>query len=212
MENKTLLIGANGKIGQLIAKLMAKESQPVKAMIRDKQQKSLFDKIGVETVIADLEADFEHAFESCNQVIFTAGSGADTGFDKTLLIDLWGAIKAINYAHVHKIKRFIMVSSRGAANPDNGPERIKPYLIAKHAADFALTHSQLNYTILQPGRLLDEAATGLITTKRPTVPEHQIISREDVANTVYHCLQTPSTTGKTYEIFTGNISIAKAIN
>jgi uncharacterized protein YbjT (DUF2867 family) len=104
-----------------------------------------------------------------------------------------------------------MISSRGAQNPDNGPERIKPYLVAKHAADNALRASNLNYTILQPGRLLDEQGTGLITTQRPQAPEKQVISRDDVALAATFCLDQDATFKETFELFKGDTPILKAL-
>ena len=210
-QPKTLLIGANGQVGKKIAALMTQNQLIVKAMIRSPEQAAYFEQHNIEAVIADLETDFEHAFTDCNQVIFTAGSGAQTGFDKTLLIDLWAAIKSIQYAEKHDYKRFVMISSRGAQNPDNGPERIKPYLVAKHAADNALRQSGLNYTILQPGRLLDEQGTGLVTTKRPTTAEQQVISRDDVALAATFCLDQDATFGETFELFKGDTPILKAL-
>lgn len=210
-NNKTLVIGANGQIGKQTVKLLRDADMEVRAMIRDPAQAPDFEALGAEICIADLEADFSAAFDGYQNVVFTAGSGASTGFDKTLLIDLWAATKAINYALEKHCQHFIMVSSRGAKDPDDGPERIKPYLVAKHAADFVLRQSNLNYTILQPGRLLDEPATGLIQTKRPLAAEKQKISRADVASSIVYCLQQAHTINQSYELFAGTTPIASAL-
>ena len=211
-KNTSLVIGANGQIGKKLIKLMLEAGMNVRAMIRDPSQADLFKSMGAEIIVADLESDFSFAFENCDRVIFTAGSGANTGFDKTLLIDLWAAIKAVNHAADHNAQRFIMVSSRGAENPDNGPERIKPYLVAKHAADFVLVNSQLKYTILQPGRLIGEKGSGRIQTKRPSDATKQKISRDDVAACILYCLQHDHTIGKSLELFDGDISIEDALS
>jgi len=104
-----------------------------------------------------------------------------------------------------------MVSSRGATNPDNGPERIKPYLVAKHAADFVLQTSNLNYTILQPGRLVDETGKGLIQTIRPTEATEQMISRDDVASVIFYSFNHEHTIGTTVELFNGSEPISTAL-
>jgi uncharacterized protein YbjT (DUF2867 family) len=210
--NKTLVIGANGQIGKKLVQLMLEAGMNVRAMIRDPSQAITFETMGVEVVIADLEADFSFAFKGCDSIVFTAGSGANTGFDKTLLIDLWAAIKAINYADDQNIQRFIMVSSRGAEDPDKGPERIKPYLVAKHAADFVLLHSRLDYTILQPGRLTDEPGTNHIQTQRPENAAEQKISRDDVAACILYCLQQVHSISKSFELFEGDLSIKNALS
>lgn len=210
-NNQTLVIGANGQIGKKTVTLLRNAGMAIKAMIRNQEQAKFFESLGAEVIAADLEQDFAYAFEGCNQVVFTAGSGAATGFDKTLLIDLWAAIKTINYAEQFNVQRLIMVSSRGAENPDNGPERIKPYLVAKHSADFVLQKSNLDFTILQPGRLTDDSGTSLIQTTRPK-PEEQKISREDVASCILYCLQHDYTIGKVYELFKGETAIADALS
>lgn len=206
----TLVIGAGGNIGQQIVGRLIAMGIPTAALLRDKQ-KCYFPE-PCKVIEGDIENDISHALSECDRVIFTAGSGASTGFDKTLLVDLWGASKAVDAARNAGIKHFIMISSRGAQNPDNGPDRIKPYLVAKHFADEHLRRSGLTYTILQPGRLIDDKATGLITTNRPSAAEQQIISREETANIVVYCLNNSITHGKTYELFIGDTPINSAIN
>ena len=115
------------------------------ALVRDKSKLSTLESSHLTIVEQDLENDFSRAFEGVDQVIFSAGSGGATGADKTLLIDLWAAVKAINYAVDAKVKHFIIVSSIGADAPDNIESSIKPYLVAKHMADQHLINSELNY-------------------------------------------------------------------
>ncbi|BBI52338.1 hypothetical protein HORIV_47590 [Vreelandella olivaria] len=75
----TLVIGANGQIGKQFCELAQQADMPIKAMIRSEEQASWFKERGIDTVIADLEGEFEHAFEGCDQVVFTAGSGPTPG-------------------------------------------------------------------------------------------------------------------------------------
>ena len=206
---KTLVIGASGKIGRiLLSKYTESIISPV-AMVRD-QRKQGFSK-SVEVVEADLEQDIDSVMNGCSTVVFTAGSGAGSGLDKTLLVDLWGARKAIDASKKAGIDHFIMVSSRGADNPDYGPLAIKPYLVAKHFADEYLIQSGLNYTILRPGRLIDDEGSGLINTIRPQNPEKQVISRDDTAKVIVHCLHNKKVSNKIYELYKGQDSVELAI-
>ena len=207
--NKTLIIGASGKIGRILLNEYTGSISPAVAMVRDSNKANFPDSVDV--IEADLEKDISAVMKGCSTVIFTAGSGAGTGLEKTLLVDLWGARKAIDAAKESGVEHFIMVSSRGADNPDNGPERIKPYLVAKHFADEYLIQSGLNYTILRPGRLTDEAGTGLIKTNRPENPDEQFISRQDTAKAVLHCLNNKAVVNKIFELFEGQETIESAI-
>ena len=201
---KILVIGANGLIGQQIVSMLAQKSIPVKAMIRKPEQGALFDAAKVETILADLEGDFSAAFEGCSKVVFTAGSGASTGPDKTLLIDLWGAIKSVDLAKKYGIEHFIMISSSNSHNPDTGPVSIKPYLVAKFAADEYLKNSGQPYTILGPARLTNDNATGKIRTYRPATAEERTIPRADVAAATLYCLGNDHTKGQTIDLYQGD--------
>lgn len=207
--NKILVIGATGKIGRLLLDQHLDAVSPAVAMVRDSNNANFHETVDV--VEADLEKDIGFAMQGCDTVIFTAGSGAGTGLDKTLLVDLWGARNAIDAAREHGIRQFIMVSSRGADNPDNGPKAIKPYLVAKHFADEYLIRSGLTYTILRPGRLTDDAACGLIRTHRPENPDEQIISRADTAAAIVHCLNNGAVTNRIVELYKGDDAINAAI-
>lgn len=210
--NRTLVIGASGKIGKIIVSQLQDSGCHVVAMVRSKANAKEFIGKGIDVVEGNLEGEFEYALNGCDQVVFTAGSGAATGVDKTLLIDLWGACKVIDRAKENNIQRFVMVSSRGADNPDKGPDAIKPYLVAKHFADNYLVSSGLNYTILRPGRLTDEPGMGLIKTTRPDNPKEQVISREDTASAIYYCLTNHKAIGKIYELYKGSEPIDIALS
>ena len=71
----TLVIGTNGQIGKQFCELAKQSGTPIKAMIRSEEQAAWFQERGIQTVVGDLEGEFEHAFEGCDQVVFTAGSG-----------------------------------------------------------------------------------------------------------------------------------------
>lgn len=209
--DKTLVIGANGQIGKQLIGLMALAKMPVRAMIRNQEQAQIMEKLGAETYLADLEQPLpDEAFADCDKVVFTAGSGGKTGPDKTILIDLWGAVKAIDMAHKHKVKQFVMISSRDAGGPENGTPAIKHYNICKHFADKHLLESGVPFTILRPGRLTDDAATGRITTQRPLNKDEQIISRADVAACIVQCLDHSEAINQIDELYQGDMPIAEA--
>lgn len=209
--NKTLVIGANGQIGkQLVSKLRA-ENFAVKAMIRDSNQMAYFQQLGAETILADIEQPLpDEAFIDCDKVVFSAGSGGKTGADKTILIDLWAAIKAIDMAKKHAINHFVMVSARDAGDPESGGAAIKHYNICKHFADEYLLESGLGYTILRPGLLTDDPETGHIRTTRPSTAEAQFITRTDVASCIVHCLAHSEAMNQIDEIYQGELPIADA--
>ncbi|MDB2374153.1 SDR family oxidoreductase [Psychrosphaera haliotis] len=201
---KTLVIGASGQIGKMTTELLLEQNHDVVALVRDSKKLSDINSDNLTVVEQDLEGNFEQAFDDCDQVIFAAGSGGSTGDDKTLLIDLWAATKAVNYAEKKNIKHFILVSSIGADDPDAIESDLKPYLVAKHMADNHLINSNLNYTIVRPGTLTNDNASMLITTERPEDLGEAKISRENVANALFVLASNPSSQPRIFELFDGD--------
>ncbi len=128
---KVLVVGASGGVARNVVSLLAERGHEPVAVVRKQEQEEQLRQLGAsDVVIADLEEDISHIFTDQDAVIFAAGSGGKTGGDKTILVDMWGAMKVIDGAVVNGIERFIMLSSIGTVNPDKS-ERIRHYLVAK---------------------------------------------------------------------------------
>ena len=209
---KTLIIGSNGKIGKILSKKLKKSHHTPLAMIRKESQKGDFINAGIETVLADLEEDFEHAFDGVNAVVFTAGSGGHTGPDKTHLVDRIGAKKAIDLAVKKNIDQFIMVSALGAdASPEKWPDSMKHYYEAKADADKHLMQSGLNYTILKPGRLTDDSGTNAVSLGEEIPKDNRQIPRTDVATVIEKSLGKSHLYKKSLELLSGDTPIDDAV-
>ena len=205
-----LVIGANGKIGRIFCRKAQGAGWPVRAMIRSREQAELFGDLGVEAVLGDLEGEFASAFDGCDQVVFTAGSGGHTGADKTMLVDLYGAIRAIEESERRGIEHFVMVSAMRVDAPLSAPPTMRHYFVAKKLADDRLQRSTLPYTILRPGRLTDEAGSGRVRTDGDGSTGVDI-SRENVADCIAAALLEPSARGRTIDLLDGTTPIAGAL-
>ncbi|KWW20413.1 MULTISPECIES: SDR family oxidoreductase [Peribacillus] len=210
---KVFVVGANGQIGKHLVDLLNESREHrVRAMIRKEEQRKYFEKSGIESVVVSLTGSVEeiaNAAKGCDVIVFTAGSGGSTGADQTLLIDLDGAVKTIEAAENLGIKRFIMVSAFQANNRDNWNDAIKPYYVAKHYADRALLQSDLVYTIIRPGGLVNEPGTGKVTAAEGV--ERGSISREDVARTIVAALTEENTYKRSFDLVAGDTAISDAL-
>jgi nucleoside-diphosphate-sugar epimerase len=206
------VIGANGGIGREVLPQLADTGHDPIGVVRDESQFDAVRDRGGEPRFGDLEGEFAPALQGADAVVFTAGSGGGTGWDKTLLIDLWGARRSIDACVEHGIDRFVMISSYNAGDPMAGPEAIRPYQVAKRCADDYLEWSPLDATILRPTTLTDEAGTGRISTAFEYRGDGgEDIPRADVAQTVVACLANEETIGETIRLFGGDIPIEQAI-
>jgi nucleoside-diphosphate-sugar epimerase len=207
------VIGANGGIGrEVVSRLAAAGHDPI-GIVRDEAQFEAVRERGGEPRLGDLEGTFAPALDGADGVVFTAGAGGNTGWDKTLMIDLWGARRVIDACVEHGVGRFVMVSSRGAGEPLGAPEAMRPYLVAKRCADDALEAAPLDATILRPTTLTDDAETGHVSTAFESTDEGgNEIPRADVAQAIVACLDTEATVGETIWLFGGDTPIGRAVD
>ena len=206
---KVLVIGANGNTATRVVRLIKKETshEPI-AMIRNTTQRVKFDKLGVTTVLGDLEYPIDHAIMGCNAIIFAAGSGSQTGKDKTILVDHIGAIRSMVTAQVHGVKRYVMLSTINA--DENSNSRIAHYHKAKAFADRHLIDTNLDWTIVCPGGLRDEEGNGLVSVQSELFLEG-LTTRDNLAASLVSCLELPNTIGKRFSLIEGKTPIKEAL-
>lgn len=216
---KVLVIGANGQIGkQLVRLIQSSDNMKAKAMIRKQEQASFFEDLGAETILTDLEDDtnaIKNAMEDVEAVVFTAGSGPKTGPDKTMLIDLDGAVKAIKATELTGVKRFVMISSfdttrEAIQSATIDAPHFAPYVVAKHYADEKLRSTQLDYTIIHPGLLTNDKGSGKV--KAASTVHRDEVPREDIADTIFACLADETTINKEFQVVQGDTPIADAVH
>lgn len=206
---KVLVIGANGNTAtRVITRLVDSDHDPI-AMIRVPAQRAKFDELSVPTVLADLEYPVDHAVQGCDAVIFAAGSGGKTGKDKTVLVDHIGAVRSMVAAQVNGVRRYIMLSS---INKDvNSQSSIAHYHRAKAHADNHLLETDLDYTIVCPGGLTDDAGTERVAVSAK-LKGAGLTSRENLAAVLVACLDHENTVGKSFSLLDGESPLAEAIS
>ena len=216
---KVVVVGANGKVAKCFADL-TKDNADIeeKAVIRDAGQKAFFDERDIETQVLDIIynsiEDFAEAMSDVDAVVFSAGAGG-SGLDKTVMVDLDGAIKIMTAAQQANVKRFVMVSTfrTGRKQIAKGIENdapLKIYTIAKNYADEWLKNrTELDWTIIHPGTLTDEEGNGKVQVGMGL--KHSEVPRQDIAQTILASLQDDSTIRKEFEVLAGDIPISEAI-
>lgn len=208
-----LVVGANGRVGSHLVNTLAKMGHSVFAGAR--KDSLSFTNPNIHFFELDLLADLQkiiQGFESINidVIYFTAGSRG-----KNLLqVDAFGAVKVMQAAQAVGIRRFILLSSVFALQPERWGEsflqNITDYNIAKFFADHWLVHqSNLDFTILQPGALQENLGSGRIKTN---VTEPLSNSIDNVVETLASILSAPNTIGQVITMADGDIPITEALN
>jgi uncharacterized protein YbjT (DUF2867 family) len=174
-------------------KLNARGHHPI-ALVRESSDTSV---LPAETELrhGDLGDLQKGVCDGCDAVIFAAGSGGDTGSELTDKIDRDGAMRLVDLSLKAGVKRFVMLSSVGAGDPDDKHE-LAHYLKAKHDADIHLQNSGLTYAILRPVALTDEDGTGKMVFGDDVDPT-STAARGDVATALADAVEQDSWAGKT---------------
>ena len=209
---QVLVIGATGGTGRRLVDRLVADGHEVRAMIRRSEQADDLESAGANTVMGDLEGELLPAFEGVESVAFCAGSGSGTGADATLRVDLHGAVRCVDACLEVGARRFVMLSSIAADDPSRGPEKLRHYLAAKHAADRILLASGLDATVVRPGGLTDDQPTGRVRIGAPRLEERGSIPRADVAATMAACLRRSDTNGAVFEVVSGDTPIEQALS
>lgn len=207
-----LVIGSSRGTGRLLVEQAIAAGHDVHAMIRTPEQAAELESVGAEPVVGDLEGELGHAFAGIDAVAFCAGSGSSTGPDATLRVDLHGAVRTLDACLENGVPRYLMLSAIAADDPLRGRPQLRHYLAAKHAADRILLASGLDATIVRPGGLTNEPATGRVEVGVPRLPERGTIPRADVAATMLACLSRPATVGAVFELIAGPTPIETALD
>jgi uncharacterized protein YbjT (DUF2867 family) len=199
---KVLVAGAHGKTARRLVGMLVENGHAVRGLVRKEEQMPDVEADGAEPALVNLEEEeiegaVGRAVEGCDAVIFAAGAGPGSGAARKETMDYGGAVKLVEAAEQHNVRRYLMLSSMGAGDPEGGSEAMRPYLRAKARADERLQGSGLDYTIIRPGSLTDEGGTGGIEAAE-SLGRRGEISRADVARTFAEALETENTYRKTF--------------
>ncbi|WP_167141806.1 SDR family oxidoreductase [Canibacter zhoujuaniae] len=208
---RVYIAGATGRVAEQLIKRLTENGHTVVAGARKPEK--VLTRPGVTPHALDLHAsvaDLTQLLKGCGAVYFTAGSrGKDL-----LQTDAFGAVKLMQAAEQAGVSRFIMLSSIFATEPEKWSDpnlaKITNYNIAKFFADQWLLHqTKLDYTIVQPGNLVEaEFGSGKIAVH---VSQSQPNTIPNVAHVLAEALEQPRTIGKIIQMSDGETPIKEAL-
>ncbi len=213
---KIAIAGGHGQIALLTTKLLAASGHEVWGITRNPAHSADIEAAGGQALVLDLEQSdsetlaAELSSRGIDAVVFAAGAGPGSTAERKLTVDRDGAVLLADAAWRAGATRYVLVSAMAADSFDPASDDVfQIYLRAKSEADAAVRASDLDYTIVRPGALTDEPATGLVTlaasTGRGSIP------RADVAWIVAQLLTTGAGSGAQFEAISGSTPIAEAL-
>jgi uncharacterized protein YbjT (DUF2867 family) len=206
-----VVLGGHGQIARQLLALLAARGDRARGIVRNLNQVDDLRAIGAEGLVGDVEREsITPLVAGADAVVMAAGAGPGSGPERKRTVDYGGAVSLIDAAKANGVTRYVIVSSMGAGDPDAGSGPMGAYLQAKADADTALRDSGLDFTIVRPGRLTDEPATGRVDAAS-SLGRRGSITRADTAAVLLAALDTPSSIGRTFEVLEGETPVAEAI-
>lgn len=206
---RVVIAGGHGKIALRLARLLAARGDEPVGVVRNPDHVDDVAAAGARAVVLDLEhASVDQVAEvlaGADAVVFAAGAGPGSGAARKETVDHAAAVLVADAAERAGVRRHVQISAMGLdrAEDPGVDEVFGAYLRAKAAAEDDLrARTNLDWTILRPGRLTDEPATGQIQLAESVPPGS--VSREWVAATVMLLLDRSDDVGHTLEIVSAN--------
>ncbi len=203
MTKRVFLAGASRGVGREIAQLLVNRGDQVVALVRSPQPE--LTAMGITLHMGDALdlAAVEQAMlaQPLDAVISTIGGLPKDG----QRADFLGNRNLIDAASKAGVAYFLLVTSLGTGDsaqaiPPQALATLQAVLLEKAQAEAHLIASGLAYTIIRPGGLKSEPATGtgVLTEARHVAGS---IHRADVADLVCQCLDSEAARGKTLAAF-----------
>ncbi|MFT3660262.1 MAG: NAD(P)H-binding protein [Gordonia sp. (in: high G+C Gram-positive bacteria)] len=214
--SKIVIIGGHGKVALLLAPILTARGDEVTSIVRNAEHAVDVTETGATPLLLDVEhasaAEIAAVIRGADALVFSAGAGGGDP-DRTYAVDRDAAIRTMQAARDAEVRRYVMVSYLGAG-PDHGvaeDDSFFPYAEAKAAADAALRATDLEWTVLMPGRLTLDEPTGGIDPTAVRAADNPGTSRANVAQVAAAVLAEPATVGRDIPFTDGDVPIAEAI-
>jgi uncharacterized protein YbjT (DUF2867 family) len=201
-EKNVLIFGGTSGTGLAAAQVLAGRGDSVTVAVRESSDTSALQAANVKTVLVDVfdSGSIRAAYASGDYDTVVISLSGDRG--EAIRADREGAINIMDVAKELAVSRVLMVTaigcgdSRGAVAP-KVVEVLGPVLDAKVVAEDHLMACGLDATILRPGGLTNDPASGtaIRTTDRSAMG---VANRADVGALVVECIDDADSIGEIY--------------
>jgi uncharacterized protein YbjT (DUF2867 family) len=213
---RVVIAGGHGKIGLRLAALLAARGDIAVGVVRNPDHRADLEQAGATPVVLDMEsasaAELSEHLEGADAVVFAAGAGAGSGTARKDSVDRAAAVLLADAAALAGVRRYLLVSSTGVDDPPApGTDEVwAAYLAAKKAAEDAIRETDLDWTIVRPGRLTDDPGTNSVQLEPPPV-EPGDVTRDDTAAVLIALLDTSGSGGLVLELREGESDVLEAV-
>lgn len=208
LDGPVLVFGGTAGVGLETVKVLRARGIPVTVFVRPTSDRTPLEPLGVSYVVGNAlnEQEVTAAFSAADFTAVVSSLGGRFGEPRPEHI---GNRNINNAAKAAGVQRVIQVSAidagrdRDREKPGDDADWRAVMFYVKIQGENHLMESGLDYTIIRPGLLKDEAPTGntMLTTRRDISGS---INRADVAQVIVQVLEDATTIGKAYSLIDKN--------
>lgn len=204
-----VVTGASGRTGSHMVRGLLAVGHTVRGVVRSEAKASEVRSTGAQVITGDLtEGDLDVLLAGAQALVHTAAA-SDPRPGRSAAVDNHATVALILAAEQAGVSRFVQVSSMYADRPEQGPEFLRDVLAEKAVSDAALARSGLAWTLVRPGGLSDDDATGRVAVGA-RLPSGRI-ARADVAAVCVACLAESSTERRAFDLTSGAARVDEAL-
>lgn len=211
---RIVIAGGHGQIALHLTRLLSSQHELV-GLIRNPEHRGDVEAAGGSAEVLDLEAADPAAvaavLQGADAAVFAAGAGPGSGAERKETVDHGAAVLLAQACEDAGVRRHVQISAIGLDRADRSgmDDVFAAYLGAKKAAEEDLRGRDLDWTIVRPGRLTNEAGEGRVELGESV--GYGEISREDVAAVVGELLTSGRGIGRTLELVAGERTTTEAV-
>ena len=211
---KVFILGVAGETGLRLARLLKARGDEVGGLYRRPEQNDVLSAIGVAGTIGDIatldDRRLADMIVGCDAIVFTAGAGVSDDEAMTEAVDGDGVTKSIAAAALAGVRRFFLVSVfPEAGRGGRVDEGFEHYVAVKKRTDVELAQTDLDWVILRPSALKNEAGVG--TVNLGPAQFHTEVRRDDVAATIAELIHALGVRRQILELTEGRTPVAQAV-
>ncbi len=208
---KAFVAGATGETGRRIVQELVARQIPVRALVRNITTARAILPAEVELISGDVLDSNSIATAIGDSTVVLCATGAKPSLDPTgpYQVDYIGTKNLIDAAQAKDIQHFSIVTSLCVSKFFHPLNLFWLILYWKQQGENYLRASGLNYTIVRPGGLKNDEASGILVMSKADTLFEGSIPRQKVAEVCVESLSQPGAVNKIVEIVCESTAIGK---
>lgn len=203
---RVLVVGATGKVGQVVARMLRERGLPVTALARDETRARVALPAGIDIAVGDLRqgATLAAALAQASTIVFAASASSGRANGNTPeAVDYGGVVALLDTLGTRRLQQFVLITSMAVTQPQHPHNLMSDLLQWKRRSEDRLRASGQPYTIFRPGgmRGYPGGLRSIQLAQDDRFGFGYVIARDDVATVCAAAVGSAAVINRTFEAY-----------